>query len=246
MQCPSCGTWYADTQAFCVSCGDILTRDDMPAKLGQYRLIAPIGQGGMGMVFHAFDEELERDVALKVLHQHLIDDPKQMKRFRREARMHGQLTHPNIIKLLDSYENNDSLALIMELVEGCTLKEYAKYRGILELGEIITVSQHILAGLQAAHERDVTHRDMKLSNVFLDNNSIIKLMDFGLAKTRETNDDITNSGTTVGSYYYMAPEQILGNSLDARTDLYAFGVILYRLATGKLPFTSSDGGEFEI
>ncbi|MES0371911.1 MAG: HDOD domain-containing protein [Mariprofundaceae bacterium] len=218
----------------------------MPAKLGHYRLIAPIGQGGMGMVFHAFDEELERDVALKVLHQHLIDDPKQLKRFEREARMQGQLTHPNIVQLLDSYESNHSLALIMELMEGCTLKEYAKYRGVLDLGEIITISQDILSGLQAAHEHDVTHRDMKLSNVFLGNDGITKLMDFGLAKSRESSDDITSSGVTVGSYYYMAPEQILGNSLDARTDLYAFGVILYRLATGKLPFTSSGGGEFEI
>ncbi len=246
MQCPSCGTWYADTQAFCLSCGDILTKGDTAAKLGHYRLIAPIGQGGMGMVFHAFDEELERDVALKVLHQHLIDDPKQMERFRREARMQGQLTHANIIKLLDSYENNNSLALIMELVEGCTLKEYAKYRGILDPGEIITISRGVLAGLAAAHEHEVTHRDMKLSNVFLDNSGTIKLMDFGLAKTRQSSDDITNSGITVGSYYYMAPEQILGNALDARTDLYAFGIILYRLATGKLPFTSNGGGEFEI
>ncbi len=246
MQCPSCGTWYADTQAFCASCGDILTKDNTPAKLGHYRLIAPIGQGGMGMVFHAFDEDLERDVALKVLHQHLIDDHKQMERFRREARTHGQLTHANIVKVLDAYDYNHSLALIMELVEGCTLKEYARYRGVLDLGEIITISQGALAGLQAAHQHEVTHRDMKLSNVFIDNDSTIKLMDFGLAKKREVKDDITNSGITVGSYYYMAPEQILGNSLDARTDLYAFGVILYRMATGKLPFTSSGGGEFEI
>jgi len=246
MQCPSCGTWYADTQAFCVSCGDILTKGDTPAKIGHYRLIAPIGQGGMGMVFHAYDENLERDVALKVLHQHLIDDPKQLERFRREARMHGQLNHDNIVKLLDSTDTNRSLALIMELVEGCTLKEYATYRGALDVGEIITVSKGILAGLQAAHSHDVTHRDMKLSNVFLNNDGSIKLMDFGLAKTKNTTDDITNSGITVGSYYYMAPEQILGSMLDARTDLYAFGIILYRLATGKLPFTSNGGGEFEI
>lgn len=246
MQCPSCGTWYADTQAFCVSCGDILTKGDTPAKIGHYRLIAPIGQGGMGMVFHAFDEDLERDVALKVLHQHLIDDPKQLERFRREARMHGQLNHENIIKLLDSTDTNRSLALIMELVEGCTLKEYATYRGTLDVGEIITVSKGVLAGLQAAHSHEVTHRDMKLSNVFLNNDATIKLMDFGLAKTKNTTDDITNSGITVGSYYYMAPEQILGSMLDARTDLYAFGIILYRLATGKLPFTSNGGGEFEI
>ncbi len=246
MQCPSCGTWYADTQAFCVSCGDILTKGDTPAKINHYRLIAPIGQGGMGMVFHAYDEDLERDVALKVLHQHLIDDPKQLERFRREARMQGQLNHDNIVRLLDSIDTHRSLALIMELIEGCTLKEYAAYRGILDIGEIVTVSEGILGGLQAAHSHEVTHRDMKLSNVFLGNNGTIKLMDFGLAKTKNTTDDITNSGITVGSYYYMAPEQILGNELDARTDLYAFGIILYRLATGKLPFISQGGGEFEI
>ncbi|MCF7821002.1 MAG: HDOD domain-containing protein [Mariprofundaceae bacterium] len=246
MQCPSCGTWYADTQAFCLSCGDILARGDSPAKIGHYRLIRPIGQGGMGMVFHAFDEELQRDVALKVLHQHLIEDPKQLERFRREARTHGQLNHDNIIKLLDSHDHKNTIALIMELIEGCTLKEFTKYRGALETGEIITLSRGILSGLQTAHQQHVTHRDLKLSNVLLEDSGGIKLMDFGLAKTRQCEDEITSSGIAVGSYYYMAPEQIVGNVIDARTDLYAFGVMLYRMATGTLPFTSSSGGEFEI
>ena len=246
MQCPSCGTWYADTQAFCLSCGDILTKGDSPAKIGHYRLLRPIGQGGMGMVFHAYDEELERDVALKVLHQHLIEDPKQLERFRREARTHGQLNHANIIKLLDSHDHKNTIALIMELIEGCTLKEFTKYRGALEPGEIITLSRGILSGLQMAHEQNVTHRDLKLSNVLLENGGGIKLMDFGLAKTKQCEDEITASGIAVGSYYYMAPEQIVGNLIDTRTDLYAFGVMLYRMATGTLPFTSSSGGEFEI
>ncbi len=247
MQCPSCGTWYADTQAFCLSCGDILAKGDIPAKIGHYRLIRPIGQGGMGMVFHAFDEELERDVALKVLHQHLIEDPKQLERFRREARTHGQLNHANIIKLLDSHDHKNTIALIMELIEGCTLKEFTKYRGPLEPGEIITLSRGILSGLQMAHEQNVTHRDLKLSNVLLEDSGGIKLMDFGLAKTKQREDDeITATGIAVGSYYYMAPEQIVGDPIDARTDLYAFGVMLYRMATGTLPFTSSSGGEFEI
>jgi serine/threonine protein kinase len=246
MQCPSCGTWYADTQAFCLSCGDILAKGDSPAKIGHYRLIRPIGQGGMGMVFHAFDEELERDVALKVLHQHLIEDPKQRERFRREARMHGQLNHDNIIKLLDSHDHKNTIALIMALIEGCTLKEFTKYRGALELGEIITLSRGILSGLQMAHKQNVTHRDLKLSNVLLEDGGGIKLMDFGLAKTKQCVDEITASGIAVGSYYYMAPEQIVGSSTDERTDLYAFGVMLYRLATGTLPFTSTSGGEFEI
>ncbi len=246
MQCPSCGTWYADTQAFCLSCGDILAKGNIPAKIGHYRLVRPIGQGGMGMVFHAFDEELERDVALKVLHQHLIEDPKQLERFRREARTHGQLSHTNIIRLLDSHDHKNTIALIMELIEGCTLKEFTKYRGPLEPGEIITLSRGILSGLQMAHQQNVTHRDLKLSNVLLEDGGGIKLMDFGLAKSRQSKDEITASGIAIGSYYYMAPEQIVGNTIDARTDLYAFGIMLYRMATGTLPFTSSSGGEFEI
>ncbi|MDT8376240.1 MAG: HDOD domain-containing protein [Mariprofundaceae bacterium] len=246
MQCPSCGTWYADTQAFCLSCGDILSKGGNPAKIGHYRLIRPIGQGGMGMVFHAYDEELQRDVALKVLHQHLIDDPKQLERFRREARTHGQLNHDNIIRLLDSHDHRNTIALIMELVEGCTLKDFTKYRGALETGEIITLSRGILSGLRMAHKQNVIHRDLKLSNVLLENSGGIKLMDFGLAKTQQREDDITSTGIAVGSYYYMAPEQIVGNPINARTDLYAFGIMLYRMATGKLPFISSGGGEFEI
>jgi len=246
MQCPSCGTWYPDNQAFCTSCGDILSHGGAAAKLGNYRLIEKVAEGGMGVVFRAYDEAHEQDVALKVLHLHLVGDPKHKNRFRREIRTHSQLHHPNILELRDVYEHEDKLALVMELLQGCTLKEYLRFHDRLALGEVITIAEAVLTGLQYAHEQGVIHRDIKPSNIYLNDNGTVRLMDFGLAKSQKEVEDITGSGVAVGSYYYMAPEQILGRDLDARTDLYALGITLYQMATGQLPFVSVGGGEFEI
>jgi len=246
MHCPDCGTFFPENQAFCLSCGQVLSDGNKQARLGPYQLIARIGQGGMGMVYKAKDTNLGRDVAVKVLHRHLLGDDKQIQRFRREARMHSQLMHSNIVTLLDVYDEDKTLALVMELIQGCTLKEYLKKRGIPSWGEIVYISNAILSALKIAHDQHVVHRDLKLSNVFLGDDGTIKLMDFGLAKTSQPNEDITDSGATVGTYYYMAPEQILGSPVDARTDLYAFGIMLYRMCTGELPFISTGGGEFEI
>ncbi len=247
MQCPDCGTWHADSQPWCPGCGQVLTDGETGARIGRYRLIERIGQGGMGMVYRAVDESNGKEVAIKALHRNLLHDPRQTERFRREARMHGQLSHPNIIALLDVIEEENTLALVMELLRGCTLKEYLKERGIPSWGETVWIGEGVLAALEAAHAQDVVHRDLKLSNVFLCDDGGLKLMDFGLAKPqRSSRDDITESGATVGTYYYMAPEQILGKPIDPRTDLYALGVMLYRIGTGKLPFVSTGGGEFEI
>jgi len=246
MQCPSCGTWYAKAQAFCFCCGAILTDGKHKAQLGSYQLLEKIGQGGMGIVYRSFDENLHRDVAIKVLHQHMLGNPKQVERFRREARMQGQIMHPNIVALLDVYEDSDILALVLELVQGCTLKEYLINKEIPDWSEIHYIANGILAGLEVAHEKGVVHRDLKPSNVFLNDDGIVKLMDFGLAKPKAGKDDITATGDMVGTYHYMSPEQIIGQELDARTDLYALGILLYRMCTGLLPFTSSGGGEFEI
>jgi len=246
MHCPDCGTFFPENQAFCLSCGQVLSDGTKQARLGPYQLIARIGQGGMGMVYKAKDTTLGRDVAVKVLHRHLLGDEKQIQRFRREARMHSQLMHSNIVTLLDVYDEDKTLALVMELIQGCTLKEYLKKRGIPSWGEIVYISNAILSALKIAHDQGVIHRDLKLSNVFFGDDGTIKLMDFGLAKSSQPNEDITDSGATVGTYYYMAPEQILGSPVDARTDLYSFGIMLYRMCTGELPFVSTGGGEFEI
>ncbi len=246
MKCPSCGIVYPNSQTFCMACGDILPESDGYARMGDYLLLEKIGQGGMGIVFRAIHQPLKKEVAIKVLNPKSFGDVEQMERFRREARMHSQLKHPNIIEFLDVYEDGGAFALVMELLQGCNLKEYLNYTGPLALSEIIHIATSILAALSKAHAREVVHRDLKPSNVFITNDGITKLMDFGLAKTTFATEDITNSGATVGTYLYMAPEQILGQDIGSFTDLYAFGITLYRMSTGALPFTSNGGGEFEI
>ncbi len=246
MQCFSCGTWYKDSQAFCLLCGNILSKDGSPPKLGDYRLLERIGQGGTGMVFRAMDERRGMEVAVKVLHRHLVGDPQQIERFRLEAAAQAKLKHPCILSLIDVYEQNGVMALITELLQGCTLKLYINHHGIPRPGCIVTIGQAILSGLGKAHELGMVHRDLKLSNIFITDEGNIKLMDFGLAKLHRESDRAASSGGLMGSYYYMAPEQVTGSEITPRTDLYAFGVILYRIATGHFPFTAEGGGEFEL
>ncbi|HXH63996.1 MAG TPA: HDOD domain-containing protein [Mariprofundaceae bacterium] len=246
MQCPGCGAWYAKTQKLCSACGLFLTEGDEQPRLGNYRLIEKIGQGGMGIVFRAVDDTLDREVAVKVLHQNLVDDPTHAERFRREARLHSQMMHGNIVTVLDVYEQDGIIALVMELVHGCSLREFLREKPMPDWGEIVFIVRGVLSGLSAAHRLGIVHRDLKLSNIFLTDDGGIKIMDFGLAKLSNADDDITSSGATVGTYYYMAPEQIVGGAIGPRTDLYALGIILYRLCTGHLPFKSTDGSEFEI
>ncbi|MDX8404504.1 MAG: serine/threonine-protein kinase [Mariprofundaceae bacterium] len=216
--------------------------------LGQYRLENKLGEGGMGIVYQAMDEKLHREIAIKVLHPHLLQNDNLKERFRREARMHAKLMHPNVVTLLSLYEDGEHMALVMEMVHGKNLKEYLKVNPALSLVDLVKICDAILAGLEAAHNLGMVHRDLKPANVLLSTDGAIKLMDFGLAKPQRGDDDLTQSGATVGSFRYMAPEQILNQPVDARTDLYAFGILLYQICTGKLPFdaTSGGGGEFEI
>jgi len=216
--------------------------------LGQYRLDAKLGEGGMGIVYQATDEKLHREVAVKVLHPHLLQNENLKERFRREARMHAKLMHPNVVTLLSLYEDGEHMALVMEMVHGKNLKEYLKVHPALSLVELVKICDAILSGLEAAHLLGMVHRDLKPANVLLSSDGSVKLMDFGLAKPKKGDDDLTQSGATVGSFRYMAPEQILNQPVDARTDLYAFGILLYQVCTGKLPFdaTAGGGGEFEI
>ncbi len=218
------------------------------AQLGQYSLDSELGSGGMGIVYRATDEKLHREVAIKVLHPHLLQNEDLKERFRREARMHAQLMHPNVVTLLSLYEDAEHMALIMEMVHGKNLREYLRTAKKHAITDLIRIAKSILLGLEAAHHIGLVHRDLKPANVLLSDNGDVKLMDFGLAKPAKGDDDLTQSGATVGSFRYMAPEQILNQPIDARTDLYAFGILLYQMMTGKLPFDASaqGGGEFEI
>jgi len=215
--------------------------------LGSYIIESRLGQGGMGVVYRAIDKELGRPVAIKVLHPHLLRHENLKQRFRREARMHAKVMHPNIVTLLSLFEDETHMALIMELIEGEDLKAYLKSHPDLTLEKKLSIAVDILTGLEAAHHFDMVHRDLKPANVLVSNKGEVKLLDFGLAKPEQGEEDLTQSGATVGSFRYMAPEQILNKPIDARTDLYAFGILLFYMILGKLPFdASSNGGEFEI
>ncbi|MDX8398360.1 MAG: serine/threonine-protein kinase [Mariprofundaceae bacterium] len=216
--------------------------------LGQYCLHAQIGSGGMGVVYKATDETLHREVAIKVLHPHLLQKEDLKERFRREARMHAQLMHPNVVTLLSLYEDDEHMALVMEMVHGKNLKEYLATAKKHSIAHLLSIAQAVLEGLGAAHKIGLVHRDLKPANVLISDSGEVKLMDFGLAKSESGVDDLTQSGATVGSFRYMAPEQILNQPVDARTDLYAMGILLYQMMTGQLPFDANaqGGGEFEI
>jgi len=223
--------------------------DEVAGRLGPYRLLEKLGEGGMGVVWRAFDERLGREVALKVLHPELLRDSALRERFRREAQMHAKILHPNVVTLLTVYEEGETMALVMEMVRGINLREWLRHRRKgLRLGEVLAIADAILAGLEAAHALGVVHRDLKPANVLITDDGQVKLMDFGLAKPqRDPSKDLTSSGAIVGSFRYMAPEQILGKPVDARTDLYAFGILLYEMCTGRVPFDASGkGSEYVI
>ena len=216
-------------------------------SLGPYKIDSRLGQGGMGIVYLATDKNLNRPVAIKVLHPHLLKHENLKQRFRREARMHAKLMHPNIVTLLSLYEDDTYMALVMEVVNGDDLKTFLRKNPNLGIKKKLKIAVEILKGLEAAHEFGMVHRDLKPANVLISERGEVKLLDFGLAKPEEGGEDLTQSGATVGSFRYMAPEQILNNPIDARTDLYAFGILLFYMLVGKLPFdATSNGGEFEI
>ncbi len=216
-------------------------------QLGPYTIESKLGQGGMGIVYRAMDKNLGRLVAIKVLHPHLLTHENLKQRFRREARMHAKLMHPNIVTLLSLYEDDKHMALVMELVKGDNLKTYLRKNRGLPIKKKLYIAIEILKGLEAAHALGMVHRDLKPANVIISEKGEVKLLDFGLAKPEEGEEDLTQSGATVGSFRYMAPEQIMNTPIDARTDLYAFGILLFYMLLGKLPFDATgSGGEFEI
>lgn len=219
---------------------------DGKIRVGEYLLLEKIGQGGIGRVYRGEHESTGRAVAVKILSPESFGDSTNLDRFRREMHLHAKLDSPYIIQFIDMLEEGEILALVMELVSGCNLKDYLAHKGVLPLGEVINIATSVLEAFNTAHGQHIIHRDIKPSNIFMTDDGKAKLMDFGLAKATSHADDITNSGMTVGTYLYMAPEQILGQDIGPYTDLYAFGIVLFRMVTALLPFMSTGGGEFEI
>ncbi len=216
-----------------------------PGKsLGPYEILSPLGAGGMGEVYRARDTRLDRDVAIKVLPQHLSRSPEFKQRFEREAKSISQLTHPHICTLHDVGHHDGTDYLVMELLEGETLAQRLT-KGALPIDQVLRHGIEIASALDAAHRKGVVHRDLKPGNIML-TKSGAKLLDFGLAKSTTiiesdpsavtVSQPLTSKGTIVGTFQYMAPEQLEGIEADARTDIFAFGAVLYEMATGKRAF----------
>ena len=205
-------------------------------SLGQYQIIEPIRQGGMSVVYKAYQESLDRYVAIKVLSHH--SDPQFAARFKREARAIAQLQHPNILPIYDSNEQDGILYLVMQYIEnGTTLGDQLDEP--IETGRALRLVGKVLDALSYAHERGIIHRDIKPANVLLPAPDWPMLADFGIVKLRDDNQKLTTPGLVIGTAAYMAPEQASGRPVDARTDLYATGVVLYELVTGRVPFDAS-------
>jgi non-specific serine/threonine protein kinase len=202
--------------------------------VSHYRIVEKIGAGGMGEVYLAQDTELDRKVALKFMPPHLCQDEDCRKRFKREAQAVAKLNHPNIITIHEVAEYQGRLFLVMELVEGQSLRELSKGKE-LSVDRIIELAIQICDGLSAAHDKKVVHRDIKPANMVVDQNNRLRLLDFGLAAI-QGGEDLTKTGSTLGTVRYMSPEQVQGKGVDNRADLFSFGIVIYELIAGRTPF----------
>lgn len=204
-------------------------------EISHYKILEKIGEGGMGIVYKAQDTKLDRLVALKFLPKHLLCDEEAKQRFEQEAKAASALNHPNITTIYEIGEHDSQLFIAMELVEGETLKQVAA-RNSLHLEKVIGIGVQICEALGSAHEKGIIHRDIKSDNIALTSKGLVKIMDFGLAKLKGATK-LTRTGSTVGTAAYMSPEQAQGEEVDQRTDIFSFGVVLYELVTGRLPFS---------
>ena len=229
--------------------------DDSPAAgdlLGGYRILGRLGAGGMGQVFRARDSDLERDVALKLLHPRLISHPRAMSRFRREARLLAAVHHPNIATLFGTFEDGGVRVLVMELVDGETLAQRLG-TGPLAVPEALGIARQIATALEAAHRKGIVHRDLKPANVMVSPEGWVKVLDFGIAKVLSgegkgsaalsEKTEKTRAQGALGTAPYMSPEQLCGLEADWRIDVWAFGCVLFELVTGQRAFTGKSRTE---
>ncbi len=252
--CPKCGVAVEDTARFCPECGSQLSAapfqkgDPLAGKViaGNYRLEESIGSGAMGTIYRATQLSLNKTIVIKLLHRHLLGDPTLAKRFEREAKAASLLDNPNCINVIDFGQTDDgTLYIAMEFIEGVDLAELLYQEHPLEWRRVVGIVKQICTALDEAHANGVLHRDLKPENIMITQRrnqaDYVKVLDFGIAKLQESSRGgagtfQTQAGVVCGTPEYMSPEQARGQKLDARTDLYSLGVLLYQLITNDIPF----------
>ena len=213
-----------------------LLDNDEPDVVGPYRILERIGGGGMGVVYRASDTRADRTVALKLMQARFNEDSTAVKRFRQEASLVSGLEHPNICTVHEVGESDDGrLYLAMPLYEGETLRQRIARGGQLPIGAAVDIAMQVCRGLERAHAQGIVHRDIKPSNVFLTTDGVVKVLDFGIAKLAGVTLTASVAGP-LGTIAYMSPEQLRGDRVDARTDIWSLGVVLYEMLTGQRPF----------
>lgn len=215
-------------------------------KIRDYKILSKIGEGGMGAVYLAEDTSLDKKVAIKVLSPNLLSDPQFVERFKNEAKIQGMLSHPNIITLHSLIMEDSKYLMVMEYVNGKTLKHIISEQGPFSEQKAKKYFLQILDAIGFAHSMGIVHRDLKPSNILIDLNDNVKIMDFGIAKVLGDRS-LTKTGSKMGTIYYMSPEQIRAEkNINQRTDIYSLGIVFYEMLTGTLPFNTQTESDFEI
>lgn len=211
----------------------------------RYEIIKTIGEGGMANVYLANDTILERNVAIKVLRGDLSNDEKFIRRFKREALSVSNLSHPNIVEVYDVGEEEGNYYIVMEYIEGKTLKQLLQKRGALTLTEVIDIMSQLTDGLAHAHEAYIIHRDIKPQNIMIEDNGLVKITDFGIA-TAVNSTQLTQTNSVMGSVHYLPPEQANGKGSTIKSDIYSLGILMYELLTGSVPFKGDTAVEIAL
>ena len=215
-------------------------------KIRDYKIVEKLGEGGMGTVYLAEDTMLERKVALKILNPILTKDSHFTDRFRHEAKIQASLIHPNIVSLYNYFREGDNYCMVMEYVEGDTLKHLISGTGPMPEQRAIWILNQLLEAVGFAHKKGIIHRDIKPSNILITKDDDVKILDFGIAKILQ-DKGLTKTGTKMGTVYYMSPEQIKAvKDIDNRTDIYSLGITLYEMLSGRVPFNVDTDSDFEI
>lgn len=206
---------------------------------GRYELQEVIGVGGMAVVYKAYDNIDDRTVAVKILKDEFLASEEFRRRFKNESKAIAVLSHPNIVKVYDVSYGDKLQYIVMEYVEGITLKEYIEQQGVISWKETVHFTTQILRALQHAHDKGIVHRDIKPQNIMLLENGTIKVTDFGIARFSRS-ETRTMTDTAIGSVHYISPEQARGDITDDKSDIYSVGVVMYEMLTGQLPFQSDN------